>query len=434
MNILKTESVMLTKSASMSNSLEGIKSGYGSPRWSGEITDCAMPMTFDTYSKCSYGCLYCFAVAQQCSQHKGLRAEVRKVNEANVMKIFTDPENSEFGEYVKQRITMQWGGMSDPFDEYERKHGITLKLLKFFKSINYPLSFSTKGTWWTKDRRYLELFQGQKNWNVKVSIITDDADKARHIERGVDSPADRLKAIEAISNMDIAGVTLRFRPFIIGVSSPFHVRLINSAAAAAAAGATAVSTEFLCVERRLPKLVAGVWDQIGEVAGYDLKEFYKTHTKGSGYLRLNRDLKKGIINEMEAATIAAGMRFYVSDAHLKERCNNGCCCGLPGDASYSRYQWTEALQIAKDKGSVTFSELYEGCNLFDFPYGHAAGFNQCSSERRSKFHNFTMLDYLRFLWNDVNGAKSPYKYFGGILYPAGKDDFGNVIYKYDYTK
>ena len=33
---------------------------YQSPRWSAEIADCSMPMTFDTYSNCAFGCMYCF--------------------------------------------------------------------------------------------------------------------------------------------------------------------------------------------------------------------------------------------------------------------------------------------------------------------------------------------------------------------------------------
>lgn len=32
---------------------ETIKYGYGSPRWTGEIADCSLPLTFDTYSNCS---------------------------------------------------------------------------------------------------------------------------------------------------------------------------------------------------------------------------------------------------------------------------------------------------------------------------------------------------------------------------------------------
>ena len=36
-----------------------LKQDYDSPRWSGEICDCSMPLTFDTYSTCAYNCLYC---------------------------------------------------------------------------------------------------------------------------------------------------------------------------------------------------------------------------------------------------------------------------------------------------------------------------------------------------------------------------------------
>ena len=42
-----------------------IKHNYGSPRWTNEIADCSMPMTFDTYSNCSFGCLYCFSQFQR---------------------------------------------------------------------------------------------------------------------------------------------------------------------------------------------------------------------------------------------------------------------------------------------------------------------------------------------------------------------------------
>ena len=42
-----------------------IKKDYMSPRWSMEIVDCSMPMSFDTYSRCAYNCLYCFAYFQK---------------------------------------------------------------------------------------------------------------------------------------------------------------------------------------------------------------------------------------------------------------------------------------------------------------------------------------------------------------------------------
>ena len=43
-----------------------------------------------------------------------------------------------------------------------------------------------------------------------------------------------------------------------------------------------------------------------------------------------------ISNQMKKLCDELGMRFYVSDAHFKESCNNSCCCALPEDWEYSR--------------------------------------------------------------------------------------------------
>ena len=223
---------------------------YGSPRWTGEIADCSMPMTMDTYSNCSYNCQYCFSQFQRAlggCRENYLRKKVKWVNPEKIKQMFLNPDSSQFGEYIKQRKVMQWGGLSDQFDENERAYGITLELLKFFRKIEYPISFSTKATWWTKDERYAKLFRNNPYWNVKVSIITLEEHKARIIEAGVDSPQERLDAIERIANWNAGGATLRLRPFIIGITTPSYLDLIREAHKR---GATAVSTEFFCVEQR----------------------------------------------------------------------------------------------------------------------------------------------------------------------------------------
>lgn len=68
---------------------------YSSPRWSGGICDCSMPLTFDTYSTCSYNCLYCFAFFQKshsCVGYKDNRQMhqriVRSVNPEKVKNMF----------------------------------------------------------------------------------------------------------------------------------------------------------------------------------------------------------------------------------------------------------------------------------------------------------------------------------------------------------
>lgn len=412
---------------------------YQSPRWSNEIADCSMPMTFDTYSNCSFGCMYCFSQFQRGiggAKENYLHKDVKLVSVDKIKRMFTDPDKygGQFKEYIKQRKVMQWGGLSDQFDGFERKYGITLELLRFFKEIDYPLCFSTKATWFTEDERYMELIRGQKNWNFKFSIITLDEHKAHVIERGVPTPMQRLEAIRKIAEADAGGATLRLRPFIIGISTPSYLDLIREASNR---GATAMSTEFMCVEQRSPTLKQWM-PTFNELCGFDFMDFYKKFSVSTGYLRLNRKVKEPFMRNMKQLCEELGMRFYVSDAHFKELCCNGSCCGLPANWNYSRGQWCEALQIAKNSPEhiVRWDDVCKDINglVSQFQWIRATGYNCNSSEKRAKFEGMTMADYMRWLWNNPQAGQSPYKLFEGALAPIGKDENDNLVYKYNGAK
>lgn len=409
---------------------------YQSPRWSAEIADCSMPMTFDTYSNCAFGCIYCFSQYQRgiggAKEHY-LAKEVNPVNVERIKKMFLEPDKyaGQFAEYIKQRRVMQWGGLSDQFDGFERKYGKTLELLRFFKEIDYPLCFSTKATWWTKDERYMELVRGQHNWNFKFSIITLDDEKARIIEKGVPGPQERLEAIRRIAEADAGGATLRLRPFIVGVSTPTYLDLIREAADM---GATALSTEFFCVEQRSQTLKEHM-PTLSKLAGFDMMAFYRKYSVSSGYLRLNRKVKRPFIENMKNLCDEVGMRFYVSDAHFKELCCNGSCCGLPADWNYSHGQFCEALQLCKKNGQVTWDEIKPDIeSLHQYDWGRASGFNANSSEKRAQFYGMSMAEYMRWLWNNPQAGQSPYKMFEGVMQPSGKDADGNIIYTYNHER
>lgn len=412
-----------------------IKQNYQSPRWSGEIADCSMPMTFDTYSNCSFGCVYCFSQFQRGLGSNNPEAYfgkvVRSVNPEKVKSIFTFERESQFEEYVKQRKTFQWGGLSDQFDGFEKKYGVTLELLKFFKEINYPICFSTKATWWLDDERYTSLFRGQKNWNCKFSIITNDDEAASKVEVGVPSTTQRIEAIRKYTELGAGGATLRLRPFIIGITSKNYLELIERAYDA---GARAVTTEFLCIENRTANIpeVKKHYDILSEECGFDILKFYNKYSYGTGYMRLNRKIKEPYVKKMQELCEKLGMRFYVSDAHFKEACDGSCCCGLPESWNYSRGNFSYALQLCKKNGSVRFSEIAKDLNFLEkVDYNNAEAFNTGSTSRRAKFTGMTMVDYLRYLWNNPNAGQSPCKMFEKVMYPDGYDENGDIIYKYN---
>ena len=224
---------------------------YSSPRWTAEIADCSLPMTLDTYSNCSFGCVYCFSQYQRgigSGKENYFKKEVKSINPEKIKKLFNlETDNSQFNDFLKTKRPIQYGGLSDQFDGFEKKYGITYEVLKHLKAINYPICFSTKATWVFHDPKYRELFKDQDNWNVKFSIITLDEENAKKIEVGVPSPRERLKAMQEYTKLNKGGATLRLRPFIIGVSSKDYLELIREAHKH---GATAVTTEFFCVEDR----------------------------------------------------------------------------------------------------------------------------------------------------------------------------------------
>lgn len=409
-----------------------IKQNYQSPRWTGEIADCTLPLTLDTYSNCSFGCVYCFSQYQRGigqAKYDYFNKNIRCVNVDRIKRIFSlEDKKSQFYQWVKDKRPIQWGGLSDQFDGYEKQYGVTYELLKFFKEINYPICFSTKSAWVFKDPKYQELFKGADNWNVKFSIITLDAEDAKRIEVGVPSPQERLEAMRIYNTLSKGGTTLRLRPFICGVSDKTYLDLIEKAAEA---GASAVTTEFFCLEMRSINHAREHYKVISDVAGFDIVEFYRKYSNGSGYLRLNRKVKEKYVRKMQEKCHELGMRFYVSDAHFKECCDNCSCCALPQEWDYSRGNFSGALQIAKKTGEVRWSDIEGDMYYLDFLWNRAEGFNTNSSERRAKFKDMTMKDYMRFLWNNPKEGQSPYRLFERVLLPDGEDENGDIIYKYN---
>ncbi len=424
-----------------------IEQNYASPRWSGEILDCSMPLTFDQYNRCSFDCLYCFAFFQRSlSVHneavKDKRLYTEKppvsVNPARIKKMFSGELKCEFSDYIKDRVTFQWGGMSDPFDMFEKKYGIGLDLLQHLHAMKYPICFSTKGTWWMKDERYFKLFRNNDFWNMKVSIINLDPKKAAVMERGVPTPQERLLGIKTLAAVLKGGVTLRLRPFIIGYSD-YQDEYLNLIESAAKAGATALSTEFLCIESRTTPASELRFKAMSEIIGMDVIDFYKRNTVSpQGYLRLNWKIKKPFVDKMEALCKKLKMRFYVSDAHHKDRCCNGSCCGLGNNWKVHKGQFTAALVEAKEKGQVSWDWMEKNLlpSLDKIGIVQATGLNiaRGNPEDRARFKDWSIKDYIRYIWNNPKHPRSPYRYFYGLMKPIKLDNKKNVVYQYNSYK
>lgn len=411
---------------------------YKSPRWSYELLDCSMPMSFDTYSNCSHQCLYCFSFFQRAIglvADDYLHHKVKAVKPERVMQMFTDPDTygGQFKAYIKMRGVLQWGGLSDGFDWYEKKFGVSWILLDFFNKIDYPVSISTKGVWHVYDPKYRELYKGAKNQHWKFSIITSNEEHVKKIEPGVAPSKERFKAMYGLNKLGVGATTLRFRPYIIGVSDKTIPQMMKMAADS---GCISVTTELLGWESRASNTSRERLEQISKVVGYDVWDFYiKNSSKTSGLLRLNYDLKREHILKCKEEAEKNGLKFFVSDAHMKEYSYHAGCCGLPEDGPLSRTnkgQFAHAILVAKERGYVQWQDISEQAyEIFkDTPFFKAEGFPN-SSEERAKHRYHSMYDYMHEMWNTPSSYMSPNRYFGGALVAGGVDDNGDIIYLYN---
>jgi DNA repair photolyase len=417
-----------------------LSGGYLSPRITGEFLDCSMPMTFDQFSNCGFGCVYCFSQFQR-GVNKGsenyFNKSYKSVSLSKIKKIFEnlDDPNNVFAGFIKNRITMQWGGLSDPFCPIEEQDGTGYEILSYLKSIRYPINFSSKSDLILRDEKYLKLFEGMGDvWSYKASIITLDEEKAKIVEAGVPSPQRRMEVLKKLGEMGIWTIW-RMRPFIIGLTSLDYEKQIEKMAEI---GVKAMSTEFFCLELRSVNSAKAHYDILSKVVGFDIIQFYKNISNRRGYLRLNRSIKEPYYQRMKELCDKYGINFHVSDAQGKEYTCSGSCCGLPQDkdgnptlTNFSKCQFTNALNIAKRKGEVSWKDIEkDDTNLFNIDALRAPGLNTGSTDKRQKCFQMNLLNRMRNVWNNPNEDSSPYKYFGGIMFPDRIDEDKNVVYKY----
>ena len=414
------------------------KGFYGSPRWTYEILDCAMPMTFDTYSNCAHQCVYCFAFFQRAVRIGAddyLHHRVKAVNVEKVKRMFSRPDEyaGQFASYIKNRFVLQWGGLSDGFDWYEKKFRKSLELLRFFREIDYPVSISTKGTWFLDDPEYREVLKDAKNTHWKYSIITLNEQHAKMMEAGVPPPEERFDALRKLNELGVGATTLRFRPFVIGSSELDADEMMRKAKEV---GCYSVTTEFLSIEKRATENHMKRYKIISDVVGFDIWDYYRKNSySGSGLMRLNYDLKRPYIDAMLESAKRHDILLFISDAHHKEKSATASCCGLPNEGPLSvtnKGQYSEAIMIAKEKGEVRWSDIAgDAAWLKEIPFVKAEGFNTTGTQKRAhnKFH--TMYDYMRDCWNKPKSWQSPARYFGGALVPAELDDDGDIVYLYN---
>lgn len=125
------------------------------------------------------------------------------------------PKRGLLSQFLMQRVPIHFGGMSDPFQNAERKWQVTKSYLESLLAYQYPTVISTKGNMVTSEP-YLSLLKQMQALVVQFSFSTTIDERAGLLEEGP-APSSLLKAMERLSREGVL-VTCRWQPYIPGFS------------------------------------------------------------------------------------------------------------------------------------------------------------------------------------------------------------------------
>ena len=425
---------------------------YYSPRISSELPDCSSPLTFDTYSRCSMRCQYCFSHAQKDVNPGTKDAPLQGVNVEKLFSMVDGTSNTKEGKlfhkyFFSEEFLFHWGGLADSFCHYERKYGTSYEILEGLLERKYPMMFSSKGPAITDDS-YVQLFEKYKKQNTmafQFSIVTADDELAKKVEPGVPSPTERFENMKVLSDMGYWTI-LRLRPFIIGVTDESLPELLQKAYES---GAKAISTEFYAMDHRCVGSMRKATENMGRLMGVDnvFKYFHNLSPKErGGYCRLNRLVKEPFVKYMYKFCLEHDMVFACSDPDFKELCMTQNCCGLPPHGLHSTNSmnnWsTQQMTAAVMEARIAYHKTGK-CNLINFNGVYKSTdwiFDDialshmdigCTKYPYAIRKQLTLRHLLQDKWNNLKSYANARNYFHGKVMPCGVDETDNLVYQYN---
>ena len=164
--------------------------------WKSQLCTCPDKLTFNPYTGCDHGCLYCYASSYiprfyECRSKKNLLSRLKQ--EAAQLK----------GELVSI------SNSSDPYPRLEQTSGLTRKCLEILADSFCRLQIVTKSDLITRDIDILRNVPCV----VSVTILTAYDELSRRLEPGAPVSSRRLKAIETLAEAGIP-TTVRIDPII----------------------------------------------------------------------------------------------------------------------------------------------------------------------------------------------------------------------------
>ena len=418
----------------------GALRNYGGIRFTSDGFDCALPVSIDSHSHCSYGCLYCFS-DNLMSHREGTTAPVGQTNLKHIERVFAG-EGGRQAALLRKALRygtgtypcpVQVGALNDPCDHIERQQGWLLKFIELAIKYRQPVRISTKGTVLSLPEYQRALSKAPELFWVAFSIITSDDDLLQRIDRRAPNATERLQTMADLSRIGVR-TSLRLRPMLAGVTDAMYEDLIEKASRA---GVYAISYETAFYPGMPPAGVRWRWEELSRIAGVPYKKVYGQFGRMQACTRPSFLWTENIMHAVHDKAKECGLVVGVSDPVWKQLGETGCCCGmLPGDPVFGNWQpegATNMLLQARDTGrlvgprDVTPPWAYDvlTVQLVDGGAGPLV---------RYKCRHETWADKIRQVWNGLDRQRGPLVYFQGAMMPHHQSEEGDWFFEYKGLK
>jgi DNA repair photolyase len=390
-----------------------------------QFSFCGLPLRLDSYAGCAFRCSFCFARYRGGNNGGDF---VRPADSQALKRIFERAFNFPekpgiIAQFLRRRVPIHFGGMSDPFQPAESRYRITESYLQTLAIYEYPTVISTRSSM-ISSRPYLDLLRKLKHLVVQFSFSSTQDQIARIVEPFSSPPSELLQAMERLVRCGIR-VTCRWQPYIKGVSES----TLEFVSRVASTGCIHVGFEHLKlpVERQNP-----LWKSLNFGVGRNLhQEYMRLGARRDGrefVLPIEHKLPK--VLEVATQVRRQGMTFGAADNEVQFLSDTDCCCSgvdqFPGFENWFRHQIGFAVRKCRGTAITYSSVSREWC-----PSGSIDRFLNENSRLSARSDVIgTIRDHIKQRWNNPRSPGNPASFYG-VRSTNSRTSSGQLIYRWD---
>lgn len=367
---------------------------------------CGLPLRLDSYRGCAFQCSFCYA------RYRGGNSPAPNVVPADPNTLRRTFERAHgdattpgtIAEFLRHRVPIHFGGMSDPFQPAEKRFQVTRRFLEVLRDFSYPTVISTRSTDVAAEP-FFDLLGEMRFVVVQFSFVSTCADLSERLEPHTPEPKRLLTAMEKLARQGLP-VTCRWQPYVPG----FSESAMEFARRVSDAGARHISFEHLKlpVEKRHP-----LWSILTSGSGMDLDAQYQSlGARLDGRERvLPATAKLPAILAARSAAHDCGLSFGAADNEFQYLSDHGCCCSgvdrFPGFDGWFKHQFANAVRLCRRKRIV-----YSSIARYWTPTGSVNRWMNSHSRLVEEENSGVLREHIRTRWNDPASSFGPGTFFG----------------------